>query len=142
MLKLKNYQLVDVFEFLEKAELKPKASRVRTKLNRLFYAKIQELQSDELALLDKFGKKDVDGKLVETDGTFSLNEATAAEYHAEKRELLNEEISVNIDELHDKIGLLIAELENSDMKISGKDGVTFDFLSDILESEIKEGGSL
>jgi len=141
MLKLKNYQLVDVFEFLEKAELKPKASRVRTKLNRLFYSKIQELQSDELALLDKFGKKDEDGKLVETDGTFSLECCTAAEYHAEKRELLNEEVSVNIDELRDKIGLLIAELENSDMKISGKDGVTFDLLSDILESEIKEGGT-
>ena len=98
MLKVKNYQLVSVFEFLEKAELRPRASRVRTKLNRLLYAKIEELQGDEMALLDKFGKKDKNGKLIENQGTFTLVEETAAEYHQEKRALLEETSSVNIDE--------------------------------------------
>jgi hypothetical protein len=107
MLKMKNYQLVDALEFLEKSELKPRASRVRTKLNKLFYAKIQDLQGDEMALLEKYGKRDERGKLVENQGTYTLVEATAAEYHAEKRALLEETAAVNVDELKDHLSVLI-----------------------------------
>ena len=137
MLKVKNYQLVDILEFLEKAELKPRASRVRTKLNKLFYAKIEELQGDEMALLDKFGKKGDDGKLVENVGTFTLVEETAAEYHQEKRTLLEETASVNVDEIKDKLAVLIEELENSDVRVSGKDAEALDLLLDALENEVK-----
>jgi hypothetical protein len=137
MLKLKNYQLVDVVEFLEKVELKPRASRVRTKLTRLFYAKIQELQGDEMALLDKFGKKNEDGKLIENQGTYTLVEATAAEYHQEKRALLEETTSVNVDELKDKLSGLAEELENSEVRLSGKDAEALDLLLDALETEVK-----
>lgn len=136
MIKIKNYQLVDVIEFLEKAELKPKVSRVRSKLNKLLYAKVQDLQGDEMALLDKFGKKDESGKLIENEGTYTLVEATAAEYHQEKRTLLEETASVNIDELRDKLAMLTDELENSDVKLSGKDAESLDLLLDVLENEI------
>ncbi|MCL2817798.1 MAG: hypothetical protein FWD39_05380 [Clostridiales bacterium] len=136
MLKVKNYQLVDVLEFLEKAALTPRASRVRTKLNRLLYAKVEELQGDEMALLDKFGKKDAGGKLIENQGTFTLVEETAAEYHQEKRALLEETASVNIDELKDRLGVLMEELENSDVKVSGKDAEALDLLLDALEAEV------
>jgi hypothetical protein len=137
MLKVKNYQLVDLLEFLEKAELKPKASRVRTKLNKLFYAKITELQGDEMALLERFGKKDEGGKLIENQGTYSLMEATAAEYHQEKRTLLEETASVNVDELRDNIDVLVDELINSDIKLAGKDAEALDLLLDALEEEVK-----
>ena len=133
MLKIKNYQLVDVLEFLEKAELKPKASRVRTKLCRLFYAKVEDLHKDELALIDKFGKKDKNGKVIENGGTYSLVEETATEYHGEKQVLLNEIACVNVDELKDKLDILFLELENSDVKISGKDAHSLDLLLDALE---------
>ena len=137
MLKVKNHQLVDVVEFLEKAELKPKPSRVRTKLNKLFYAKIQDLQGDEMALLDKFGEKDENGRLIENQGTYTLIPETAAEYHEEKRTLLEETASVNADELRDKLSTLIEELENSDVKLSGKDAEALDLLLDVLEAEVK-----
>jgi hypothetical protein len=137
MLKVKNYQLVDLLEFLEKAELKPKASRVRTKLNKLFYAKITDLQGDEMALLERFGKKDAGGKLIENQGTYSLVETTAAEYHQEKRTLLEETASVSVDELRDNIGVLIEELINSDVRLSGKDAEALDLLLDALEEEVK-----
>ena len=137
MLKFKNYQLVDLLEFLEKAELPPKASRVRSKLNRLFFAKIQDLQGDEMALLEKFGKRGEDGKLIESEGTYSLIESTAAEYHSEKWALLEETASVNVDELKDKIPALIDALENSDTRFSGKDAETLDLLLDALEAEGK-----
>jgi hypothetical protein len=137
MLKIKNYQLIDLLEFLEKVELKPKASRVRSKLNRLLFAKIQDLQGDELALLEKFGKRGEDGKLIESGGTYSLIESTAAEYHTEKRTLLEETATINVDELRDKLPVLAEELENSDCKFSGKDAESLDLLLDALETEVK-----
>jgi hypothetical protein len=136
MLKVNNYQLVDLLEFLEKAELKPKASRVRTKLNKLFYAKITELQGDEMALLERFGKRDENGALMENQGTYTLAEATAAEYHQEKRALLEEIAAVNADELRDNLGVLIDELINSDIRVSGKDAEALDLLLDVLEAEV------
>lgn len=136
MLKIKNYQLVDALEFLEQASLMPKASRVRTKLNKLIYAKIQDLQNDEMALLEKFGKKDTDGNLIENDGTFTLIENTAAAYYQEKRTLLEEVASINIDELKDGLSVLIEELENSDIKVSGKNAEALDLLLDALEIEV------
>ena len=138
MVKVKNYQLVDVLEFLEKAELRPKASRVRTKLTKLFYAKIDDLQSDELALLEKFGKKDAGGKLIENQGNYTLVEETAAEYHKEKRTLLDETTSINVDELKDNLAVLIDELVNSDVRVAGKDAASMDVLLDVLEEEIKQ----
>ena len=133
MLKIKNYQLIDVLEFLEKASLTPRASRVRTKLCKLFYGKVEELHGDEMALLDKFGKKNEDGKLIQTGGNYSLAETTAAEYHKEKAALLEEDTVINLDELKDKIAVLANELENSDVKVSGKDAAALDVLLDALE---------
>jgi hypothetical protein len=137
MLKIKNYQLVDVLEFLEKAELKPKPSRVRTKLNRLLFAKVQDLQADEMALLEKFGKRNDTGKLIENQGTYSLVEDTAAEYHAEKRALLEETAAIGVDELRDALPVLIDELINSEVRLSGKDAEALDLLLDALEAEVE-----
>ena len=137
MLKIKNYQLVDVLEFLEKAQLMPRASRVRTKLCKLFYGKMEELHGDEMALLGKYGKKGEDGKLIQNDGAFILVESTALEYHQEKAALLEEDTVINIDELKDKIAVLTDELENSDIKVSGKDAAALDVLLDALEEVMK-----
>jgi hypothetical protein len=137
MLKINNYQLVDVLEFLEKTELKPKASRVRTKLNRLLFAKVQDLQADEMALLEKYGKRDEGGALIESGGIYSLNEDTAAEYHSEKRTLLKETAAVNVDELRDVLPVLIDELINSEVRLAGKDAESFALLLDALEAEVK-----
>jgi len=135
MIKLKNHNLIDVVEFLDKAELKPKASRVRTKLNKLLIDKVSDLNRDERELLDQFGKKDENGKLIENGGTFTLIEDTAPEFHREKAALFEEVTSINVDELKDKLKTLIEELENSDTKLSGKDAETLDVLLDALEAE-------
>jgi len=136
MLKLKNYDLVNVAEFLDKVELPPKASRARTKLNRLLISKIGELNNDERELLEKYGKKDESGSLIENNGNFSLVEETAAEFHKEKAALFEEDTSVNVAEIKDKFGTLIEALENSDMKVSGKDAEALDLLLDALEGEV------
>jgi len=137
MLRLKNLDLINVAEFLDKAELPPKASRVRSKLNRLFISKIGELNNDERELLEKYGKKDEHGNLVEDNGNFTLVPESAAEFHQEKAALFDEVTSVNVDELKDKLGILIDALENSDIKLSGKDAEALDILLDALEAETK-----
>ncbi|EAE2458046.1 DUF1617 family protein [Enterococcus faecalis] len=137
MIKIKNQDLVDVITFLEGFELTPKVSRVRTKLVKLIREKIDELYKDEVDLLQRFGKKDEEGNLVQDNGNFSLLPETASEYHKEKADLLVETSAIDVAELHDKLPLLIAGLENSEFTVSGKDAETLELILELLEKEVK-----
>ncbi|EMF0257318.1 DUF1617 family protein [Lactococcus petauri] len=137
MLRIRNEELVDVITFLEGFELQPKVSRVRTKLGKLIRQKIDELYKDEVDLLQRFGKKDEEGNLIQDNGNFSLLPETAAEYHKEKADLLNEDSVIDVAELHDKLPLLIGGLEDSEVTISGKDGETLELILELLEIEVK-----
>ena len=137
MLKIRNKELVDVITFLEGFELQPKVSRVRTKLGKLIRQKIDELYKDEVDLLQRFGKKDEEGNLIQDNGNFSLLPETAAEYHKEKADLLNEDSVIDVAELHDKLPLLIGGLEDSEVTVSGKDAETLELILELLEIEVK-----
>lgn len=137
MLKIRNEELVDVITFLEGFELQPKVSRVRTKLVKLIRTKINELYKDEVDLLQRFGKKDEEGNLVQDNGNFSLLPETAVEYHKEKADLLNEDSVIDVAELHDKLPLLIGGLEDSEVKVSGKDAEALELVLELLEIEVK-----
>ena len=137
MLRIRNEELVDVITFLEGFELQPKVSRVRTKLGKLIRQKIDELYKDEVDLLQRFGKKDEEGNLIRDNGNFSLLPETAAEYHKEKADLLEEISSIDVAELHDKLPLLIGGLEDSEVTVSGKDAETLELILELLEIEVK-----
>ena len=137
MLKIRNEELVDVITFLEGFELQPKVSRVRTKLVKLIRTKIDELYKDEVDLLQRFGKKDEEGNLVQDNGNFSLLPETAVEYHKEKADLLNEDSVIDVAELHDNLPLLIGGLEDSEVKVSGKDAEALELVLELLEIEVK-----
>ncbi|HBG9310483.1 TPA: DUF1617 family protein [Listeria monocytogenes] len=137
MLRIRNEELVDVITFLEGFELQPKVSRVRTKLGKLIRQKIDELYKDEVDLLQRFGKKDEEGNLIQDNGNFSLLPETAAEYHKEKADLLNEDSVIDVAELHDKLPLLIGGLEDSEVTVSGKDADTLELILELLEIEVK-----
>ena len=137
MLRIRNEELVDVITFLEGFELQPKVSRVRTKLGKLIRQKIDELYKDEVDLLQRFGKKDEEGNLIQDNGNFSLLPETAAEYHKEKADLLNEDSVIDVAELQDKLPLLIGGLEDSEVKVSGKDAETLELILELLEIEVK-----
>lgn len=138
MVEVKNESIVRIVTFLDDLKLTPKASRVRTKLNKLFGIKVEELYKDELELLDRFGKKDEEGKLIQQDGSYSLIEETAVQYHKEKQELLREEVYIEVNELYEKLPILIEELENSNEKLSGEQAEVFDELMDLLEKELNK----
>ena len=137
MLRIRNEELVDVITFLEGFELQQKVSRVRTKLGKLIRQKINELYKDEVDLLQRFGKKDEEGNLIQDNGNFSLLPETAAEYHKEKADLLNEDSVIDVAELHDKLPLLIGGLEDSEVTVSGKDAETLELILELLEIEVK-----
>lgn len=137
MIKIKNQDLVDVITFLEGFELTPKVSRVRTKLVKLIREKIDELYKDEVDLLQRFGKKDEEGNLIQDNGSFSLLAETAAEYHKEKSDLLKEDSVIDVAELHDKLPLLISSLEDSEVMVSGKEAETLELILGLLETEVK-----
>lgn len=137
MLRIRNEELVDVITFLEGFELQPKVSRVRTKLGKLIRQKIDALYKDEVDLLQRFGKKDEEGNLIQDNGNFSLLPETAAEYHKEKADLLNEDSVIDVAELHDKLPLLIGGLEDSEVTVSGKDAETLELILELLEIEVK-----
>jgi hypothetical protein len=138
MINLKNQNLPDIATFLQDVALTPKVSRIRTKICQLLQIKVDELYQDEVALLEKYGVKDESNQLINQDGAYELIQATAHDYHKEKADLLNENININISELRDKLPLLIEALENSDMKLSGKDAVLLDLLLTQLENETEE----
>ena len=100
--------------------------------------KIEELYRDELELLEQYGKKNEQGKLVEEDGSYPLIEATATEYHKEKRELLAELATLDVGEFQDNFSILIEALENIDTKFSGQEATTLDFILNFLEKESEE----
>ena len=100
--------------------------------------KIDELYRDEVELIEKYGKKDEKGKLVESEGAYQLIEATATQYHNEKRELLEESIRIDVCELQDKFTFLIATLENSNQTFSGQEADTLNLLLECLENESEE----
>ena len=74
--------------------------------------------------------------MVEKDGSFSLVAKTAIEYHQEKNILLEEEVSINVDELTSKLSLLLEAFDNSEEKVSGSDAEILDLIMDKLESEV------
>lgn len=137
MLRIRNEELVEVITFLESFELTPKISRVRTKLVKLIRTKIDELYKDEVELLERFGKKDDSGNFIQDNGNFLLLPETAAEYHKEKADLLNEDSVIDVAELQDKLPLLIGGLEDSEVKVSGKDAETLELILELLEKEVK-----
>ena len=137
MLRIRNEELVEVITFLESFELTPKISRVRTKLVKLIRTKIDELYKDEVELLERFGKKDDSGNLIQDNGNFLLLPETAAEYHKEKADLLNEDSVIDVAELQDKLPLLIGGLGDSEVTVSGKDAETLELILELLETEVK-----
>ena len=110
---------------------------MRTKLVKLIREKIDELYKDEVELLERFGKKDEEGNLIQDNGNFSLLPETAAEYHKEKAVLLDEDSVIDMAELHDKLPLLIGGLEDSEVTISGKEAETLELILGLLETEVK-----
>lgn len=136
MLSLKNKELAPVINFLTALELSPKASRCRSKLVKKLIEKHAEFKEDLDEIIDKFGERDDDGKIIRSDeGVIKIAEDKLEEGTKEQQELMDEDISISIDEIKDKVTFLVGKLDKLDTKLSGHDAEIYDTIMDKLEEE-------
>lgn len=137
MLSLKNKELAPIINFLSAVELSPKASRCRSKLVKKLLEKHTELKEDLEDIIEKFGKRDDKGEIIQLEnGNVEFSEDTKEEGVKEQEELFDEEISINLDEIKNKVKFLVTNLDQLDTKLSGYDAEIYDMLMDKLEEEI------
>lgn len=137
MLSLKNKELAPIINFLSAVELSPKASRCRSKLVKKLLEKHTELKEDLEDIIEKFGKRDDKGEIIRLEnGNVEFSEDTREEGIKEQEELFDEEISINLDEIKNKVKFLVTNLDQLDTKLSGYDAEIYDMLMDKLEEEI------
>ena len=136
MLSLKNKELAPIINFLSKVELSPKASRCRSKLVKKLLEKHAELKEDLEVIIDKFGKRDENDKIIQLeDGNVEFSDDRKEEGIKEQQILLDEEVSINLDEIKERVKFLVSKLDKIDTKLSGYDAETYDTLMDKLEDE-------
>lgn len=136
MLSLKNHELAPTINFLAEVKLSPKASRCRSKLVKKLLEKHAELKEDLDEITEKFGERDDDGKIIRSDeGVIKFAKEKLEEGTKEQQELMDEVISINIDEIKDKVTFLVGKLDKLDTKLSGHDAEIYDTIMDKLEGE-------
>ena len=137
MLSLKNKELAPIINFLSKVELSPKASRCRSKLVKKLLEKHAELKEDLEVIIDKFGKRDENDKIIQLEnGNVEFSDDRKEEGIKEQQILLDEEVSINLDEIKERVKFLVSKLDKIDTKLSGYDAEIYDTIMDKLEEEI------
>ena len=137
MLSLKNKELAPIINFLSKVELSPKASRCRSKLVKKLLEKHAELKEDLEVIIDKFGKRDENDKIIQLeDGNVEFSDDRKEEGIKEQQILLDEEVLINLDEIKERVKFLVSKLDKIDTKLSGYDAEIYDIIMDKLEEEI------
>lgn len=131
-IKLQNKELVPTINFLNSMNLKASESRHRSKLIKQLLSALESLNESELLLVDEFGQKDENGKLIENAGEITLIKETAAEYQEERKKLLNEEVTIEPGQFVKNFEAMVGILEKYDAEISGDDAVIYDRLCDEL----------
>ncbi|MDN5468518.1 MAG: DUF1617 family protein, partial [Lactococcus raffinolactis] len=122
MLSLKNKELAPIINFLSEVKLSPKASRCRSKLVKKLLEKHAELKEDLEVIIDKFGKRDENDKIIQLeDGNVEFSDDRKEEGIKEQQILLDEEVSINLDEIKERVKFLVSKLDKIDTKLSGYD---------------------
>ncbi|WP_170924829.1 DUF1617 family protein [Candidatus Enterococcus clewellii] len=135
-MNFKNEEIIPAINFLQKIELKAKASRARSKIIILLSKKLEELQNDERTLLEHYSEKNESGQPIMIDSnTFSLSEENSLEVARERIDLLNETVTIVTTEYQEHVQRLQEALENYDSELSGSDAEMYDRLLDELERE-------
>ena len=119
MLSLKNKELAPIINFLSEVKLSPKASRCRSKLVKKLLEKHAELKEDLEVIIDKFGKRDENDKIIQLeDGNVEFSADRKEEGIKEQQILLDEEVSINLDEIKERVKFLVSKLDKIDRQIA------------------------
>lgn len=138
-MEIKNGEITAYVEFLQKLNLKSRASRGRTKLIKLLDKKIDEFNADLNSVRDEFFKKDDKGHFVEDDnGKLVIKDGVSVgEAQAEADKLTNENAVILLDEYEQQIKAMYQALDKYDGELSGTDATIYDDLMEKLEQAQK-----
>ena len=138
-MEIKNGEITAYVEFLQKLNLKSRASRGRTKLIKLLDKKIDEFNTDLNSVRDEFFKKDDKGHFVQDDnGKLVIKDGVSVgEAQAEADKLTNENAVILLDEYEQQIKAMYQALDEYDGELSGTDATIYDDLMEKLEQAQK-----
>ena len=137
-MEIKNGEITAYVEFLQKLNLKSRASRGRTKLIKLLEKKIEEYNTDIAGLRDEFFKKDDKGNFVQENGKLVVKDGVSVgEAQAEADKLTNENAVILLDEYEQQIKAMHQALDEYDGELSGTDATIYDDLMEKLEQAQK-----
>ena len=139
-MEIKNGEITAYVTFLEKLNLKSRASRGRTKLIKLLDKKIDEFNADLNSVRDEFFKKDDKGHFVQDDnGKLVIKDGVSVgEAQAEADKLTNENAVILLDEYEQQIKAMYQALDEYDGELSGTDATIYDDLMEKLEQAQKQ----
>lgn len=140
-IKLQNKYIVPGANFLQTIKLKGADSRARSKLVKLLAVAAKELEDAEMELLEEFGVKGEDGKLLpDSTGTgYNLIAETSADYHKQHNILLDEWAEISGGTYVNHIDKVLEILNNYDGELDGKDAEVYDELLNAMEESKEEG---
>ena len=138
-MEIKNGEITAYVEFLQKLNLKSRASRGRTKLIKLLDKKIDEFNVDLNSIRDEFFKKDDKGHFVQDDnGKLVIKDGVSVgEAQAEADKLTNENAVILLEEYEQQIKAMYQALDEYDGELSGTDATIYDDLMEKLEQAQK-----
>ena len=137
-MEIKNGEITAYVEFLQKLNLKSRASRGRTKLIKLLEKKIDEFNMDLNSLRDEYFKKDEQGQFIQENGKLVVKDGVSVEEaQAEADELNNENAVILLDEYKEQIKAMYQALDEYDGELSGTDATIYDDLMEKLETAQK-----
>lgn len=137
-MEIKNGEITAYVEFLQKLNLKSRASRGRTKLIKLLEKKIDEFNMDLNSLRDEYFQKDEQGQFIQENGKLVVKDGVSiAEAQSEADELNNENAVILLDEYKEQIKAMYQALDEYDDELSGTDATIYDDLMEKLEEAQK-----
>ena len=138
-MEIKNGEITAYVKFLQKLNLKSRASRGRTKLIKLLDKKIDEFNADLNSVRDEFFKKDDKGHFIQDDnGKLVIKDGVSGgEAQAEADKLTNENAVILLDEYEQQIKAMYQALDEYDGELSGTDATIYDDLMEKLEQAQK-----
>lgn len=141
-IKLKNVEVVPVFNFLQEVELVGQASRGRTKFNKRLEEKNKEFNEDLTEIRKDYFEVDEAGELVVKDNKFQPKEDMTDEQKKELKdrvkELEEEEVEVSFSEYSKKYEALFEALDQLDVPLKGQDAFAYDQLMTAYEENEEE----
>lgn len=137
-MEIKNGEITAYVDFLQKLNLKSRASRGRTKLIKLLEKKIDEFNMDLNSLRDEYFQKDDQGQFIQENGRLVVKDGVSVgEAQAEADKLTNENAVILLDEYEQQIKAMYQALDEYDGELSGTDATIYDDLMEKLEQAQK-----